>query len=90
MSNDQVKKIIDEGMVLCNPSGSSLTNYKLALNKFETALSHVEPWDTQLREKIQIMIEKVKSLIKIRTEKDYYNSQWEMLERAKHQFKRRG
>ena len=65
MSNDQAKNYFDQGVAFYEKR-----DYEPALQKFETALSQVDSWDTQLREDIRKIIEEVKICARNKREAD--------------------
>jgi len=77
MSNAQAKIFLDQGIAFYNER-----DYGPALQKFETALNHVESWDAQLREKIRKLIEEVKLCAQDKATSDFYLSQAEKLEKS--------
>ena len=65
MGNDQARNYFNQGWAFYE-----VRNYGPALQKFETALNHVESWDTQFREKIRKVIEEVKLCARDKKEAD--------------------
>ena len=70
MSNTEAKNFRDQGMAFFE-----VRDYGPALQKMETALSLVEPWDTQFREDLRHRIEVIRECAKAKEEADYHDSQ---------------
>lgn len=76
-NNDRAKYYFNQGVSLFRTR-----DYKPALKELEHALGLVEPWDTQLREKMLNFIQEVRLCAKDKEELDKLNSQLESFKNA--------
>ena len=77
MSNDQARYYFEQGVGFLQSK-----DYDPALIKLENALSQVESWDIQFREKLQRTIEEVKHIKYLREEQKHALEATEMLKNS--------
>jgi phage-related tail protein len=74
--NNEAKNFINQGVAFYERR-----DYGSAIEKFETAMSLVESWDTEFREDIRKQIELLKKAAHAKAQSDYSNSQAQALRR---------